>query len=120
LTYTYVIANNSRMELKNWCDEERGRQAWLAREVGVSLPTMTRWVNGQDPIPEHRARQIERATGGVVTMEDMLPDLASEFAYMRTRPSPEMQGQVVLTAGMALGYNGLQSVPSVNAAVKAD
>lgn len=74
------------MKLKNWTDQERGRQAALARIVGVSLPTMTRWVNGQDVIPEDRARQIERATGGAVTMEEMLPDKVAEFEYMRNRP----------------------------------
>ena len=74
------------MKLKQWTDVQRGRQMKLARALGVSLPTMTRWVNGLDQIPEGRARQIERATGSAVTMEDMLPDLAEEFAYMRTRP----------------------------------
>lgn len=102
------------MKLKNWTDEERGRQAQLAREIAVSLPTMTRWTNEQDKIPEDRARQIERATGGAVTCEEMRPDLVEEFAYMRTRPEPEMQGQVVLTAGCALGYDAM------NNEVKAD
>jgi DNA-binding transcriptional regulator YdaS (Cro superfamily) len=50
---------------------------------------MTRWVNGLDVIPENRARQIERATGGAVTCEEMRPDLVAEFAYMRHRPAPE-------------------------------
>lgn len=78
------------MKLKNWTDEKRGRQADLARIVGVSLPTMTRWVNEHDEIPESRARQIERATGGAVTMEEMLPDKVAEFEYMRTRPGVDL------------------------------
>jgi DNA-binding transcriptional regulator YdaS (Cro superfamily) len=84
------------MKLKQWTELERGKQAWLAREIGVSLPTMTRWVNGLDEIPENRTRQIEQATGGVVTCEEMRPDLTAEFEYMRTRPvaglAEEIQG----------------------------
>lgn len=95
------------MKLKTWTDAERGRQAVLARIVGVSLPTMTRWVNEQDEVPETRARQIERATGGAVTMEEMLPHKVAEFEYMRTRPTPELAGQITLVAGDALGYNAI-------------
>lgn len=77
------------MELKNWTNAKRGRSAEIARAVGVSLPTMTRWVNGLDPIPENRCRDIERATNGIVTCEEMRPDLTAEFEYMRTRPAAE-------------------------------
>lgn len=85
------MANNIGMELKNWTNEARGRSADLARAVGVSLPTMTRWVNGTEPIPENRCRQIERVTHGAVTCEEMRPDLVEEFAYMRSRPAPELK-----------------------------
>ena len=76
------------MDLKNWTNQERGRAAVLARAIGVSQPIMARWVSGEE-IPENRARQIERATGGAVTCEEMRPDLVEEFAYMRTRPAAE-------------------------------
>jgi DNA-binding transcriptional regulator YdaS (Cro superfamily) len=76
------------MELKNWTNQERGRAADLARAIGVSQPIMARWVSGEE-IPENRCRQIERATGGAVTCEEMRPDLVAEFAYMRTRPTVE-------------------------------
>lgn len=96
------------MKLKNWTDAERGKQAWLAREVGVSLPTMTRWVNEQDEIPENRCRQIEKATNGAVTCEEMRPDLAADFEYMRKRAAPELAGAAVLLPGDALGYVGAE------------
>ena len=94
------------MKLKNWTDAERGKQAALARAIGVSLPTMNRWVNEQDEIPENRCREIERATNGAVTCEEMRPDLAADFEYMRKRVAPEFAGTAVLLPGDALGYVG--------------
>lgn len=58
-------------------------------------------------MPFERCRPIEEYTEGAVTCEELRPDLVEEFAYMRHRPEPEMQGQVVVQAGDALGYNGL-------------
>lgn len=85
------------MDLKNWTNQERGRAAVLARAIGVSQPIMARWVSGEE-IPENRCRQIERATGGAVTCEEMRPDLIAEFAYMRTRPAVDLANKADFTA----------------------
>lgn len=39
--------------------ERQGRRAtWVARQLGVHRNTMSRWVNGRDPIPRARVAQI--------------------------------------------------------------
>lgn len=84
----------------------------FAKKLGVSQPTLSDWARGKDrggkEIPLERCDQIERESLGAVTCEEMRPDKVAYFAYMRTRPEPEMQGQVVLTAGDAMGYDAIE------------
>lgn len=53
-----------------------GGQANLARELGVSPPTVNQWAHGKRQIPAERCPEIERATGGEVRCEDLRPDVA--------------------------------------------
>lgn len=98
------------MELKTWLDLEYGRVTKLAKAIGVPPSFVSNMANRVKPVPIERCRQIEQYTESAVTCEEMRPDLVEEFAYMRTRPEPEMLGQVVLTAGCALGYDALNDV----------
>ena len=50
-----------------------GGQAALARALGVSPPTVNQWANGERPTPDDRCRQIEFATSGAVTVEELSP-----------------------------------------------
>ena len=106
------------MNLETYLNQPGQSGVAFAKLLGVSQPTVSDWVRGKDNggkvIPEDRARQIERATGGAVTCEEMRPDLVEEFAYMRTRPEPEMTGQAEVQAGAALGFDAM------NNEVKAD
>lgn len=52
-----------------------GRQAELARRVGVTPAAVTQWVRGRRPVPPERCRAIEDATGGAVTRYDLRPDI---------------------------------------------
>lgn len=112
------------MELKTWLDAKNGRRIALARHLGVAPSFVQKLIlpkeQGGKDVPFERCRPIEQYTESAVTCEEMRPDLVEEFAYMRTRPEPEMQGQIVVVAGDALGYDTLQSVPVVEAVVKVD
>jgi DNA-binding transcriptional regulator YdaS (Cro superfamily) len=55
-------------KLRIWLWEARRRQQWLAAELGVSGPTVSRWLNGKR-IPEAPYRKaIARLTRGKVTV----------------------------------------------------
>ena len=67
-----------------------GGQAALARILRVTPPTVNQWINGDRPIPAERCPDIERASGGAVTCEQLRPDLAEQWAYLRgTKPINE-------------------------------
>ena len=61
-----------------------GGQAELARLLGVSSPVVNQWVKGKRPIPLDRCVDIERMTSGRVTCEQLRPDKADAFLYLRT------------------------------------
>ena len=51
-----------------------GSQAHLAEALGVRQPTISEWAKGDRPIPIERCVQIEQATKGAVTRQDLRPD----------------------------------------------
>lgn len=53
-----------------------GRQADLARELGVSPQAVSQWVKGQRPVPPRLALQIEQLTG--VSRHCLRPDVFGE------------------------------------------
>lgn len=71
------------MELKQWCDAERGRQTRLAQALTAENPTrvvhgafiaaMTSDGPGSRPVPARLAPAIERLTGGAVMRWDSRP-----------------------------------------------
>lgn len=50
----------------------------LAEAVGVKPMTVTQWFNRG--LPAHRAKQISDATGGLVTMQELVPQLFEDTA----------------------------------------
>lgn len=62
-----------------------GGQAAMSRNLGVSSPTVNQWTTGIRQIPAERCPEIEKATGGSVTCEELRPDV--DWAFLRgTRP----------------------------------
>lgn len=61
------------MDLKTYLSAKRGRQAQLAKAVGVFAPDVSRWADGSRPIPEKYGWPIELATGGAVTRRELFP-----------------------------------------------
>lgn len=60
-----------------------GSQKSLADAVGVTPATVNQWVSGKRPVPSERCIDIERITAGAVTCEELRPDLAERWAYLR-------------------------------------
>lgn len=62
------------MNLKEWAQQSRGRQAALASHLGVPRPNVCSWVSGKKSPSIKTALIIERFTGGEVTRKDLFPD----------------------------------------------
>ncbi|MES2909867.1 MAG: Cro/CI family transcriptional regulator [Pseudomonadota bacterium] len=71
------------MKLSDWLEVSRGRGTQLAQAIGVSPVLVSQWASGARDMPIERCVPIERATGGAVTCEEMRPDKAADFAYLR-------------------------------------
>ncbi len=65
-----------------------GSQAKLARTLGVPAVLISQWANQKRPVPLDRCVQIEQATEGQVTCEELRPDKAWYWAYLRATCSP--------------------------------
>lgn len=55
--------------------EIAGGQAALGRAVGASQKHVWNWLNRQKQVPGVRVLAIEKATKGVVTRQELRPDL---------------------------------------------
>lgn len=62
--------------------EIAGSQKNLAVLIGVKHQTLWAWL-ARGNIPAERCPDIERATQGAVTCEELRPDLAEQWAYLR-------------------------------------
>jgi DNA-binding transcriptional regulator YdaS (Cro superfamily) len=60
-----------------------GGVAALARALNLAPPTVSQWISGDRPIPTDRCIEVEKITKGAVTCEEMRPDLAAHWAYIR-------------------------------------
>lgn len=63
------------MTLSEFLMPRSGRHATIARALGVSESLVTQWSRGAKPIPHERCPQIEAATDGILTCEQLRPDL---------------------------------------------
>ena len=61
------------MNLKDWANQTRGRQAALAAFLNVPAPNVCSWVSGQKQPSIKTAVAIEQFTGGKVTRKDLFP-----------------------------------------------
>jgi len=73
------------MNLKNYTTKERGRAASLGRELGIPSVLISQWANGTRQVPAERCPEIEKATAGIVTCEDLRPDV--DWKYLRGTPA---------------------------------
>jgi DNA-binding transcriptional regulator YdaS (Cro superfamily) len=66
-----------------------GAQAALAKILKVPPVLISQWANGKRFVPMERCVQIEQATCGAVTCEELRPDKADDFDYLRTNQPTE-------------------------------
>lgn len=77
------------MNLSQYLSERRGRQVALAIDIPAHAPDISRWAKGKRPIPFEYGAAIERATGGLVTRQEMFPnDWSRIWPELIPTPSP--------------------------------
>lgn len=81
--------DSKNTELKAWCDAERGRYTSLANHLQCAVSFVSKMADGEKPIPLDMCDRIEAHTG--IACEVLLPEKAEYFAYMRSRPAPELK-----------------------------
>ena len=59
-------------------------QSDLARNLGISPVLVNQWSNEVRQVPAERCPDIEAATGGAVTCEELRPDV--NWAVVRSAP----------------------------------
>lgn len=59
-----------------------GSQSALAKAIGCAPQDVNNWLR-RGNVTAERCIDIERATDGVVTCEELRPDLADRWAYLR-------------------------------------
>lgn len=72
------------MKLLEYLCSVRGRVNELAKEINAPAALISQWKNGSRQVPAERCIDIERATDGAVTCEELRPDLADRWAYLRS------------------------------------
>lgn len=53
----------------------------MAHALGINPTLISQWNTGKRPIPAARCPAIEKATGGLVTCEELRPDV--DWGYLR-------------------------------------
>lgn len=67
-------------QMRLWLTGHR-TQGWLARQLGVSRPTVYRWVQGENSPDPVRRRQVQDLSQGLVQFDDWYTDEEFEAAY---------------------------------------
>ncbi|MCW5323719.1 transcriptional regulator [Verminephrobacter aporrectodeae subsp. tuberculatae] len=70
------------MNLKTYLSSRRGRAAHLAKAIGVSPVTIHNWAyDAGKQVPAERCPEIEKIASGLVTCEELRPDV--DWGYLR-------------------------------------
>ncbi|QWA09822.1 helix-turn-helix domain-containing protein [Sodalis ligni] len=69
------------MNLRTYTGLQRGQATLLGKLLGVNSSLISQWANGIRAIPAERCPEIEKATSGAVTCEELRPDV--DWAYLR-------------------------------------
>jgi DNA-binding transcriptional regulator YdaS (Cro superfamily) len=92
------------MNLRTYLDQERGRASKLARILSVSPVTVHQWGGGKK-VPTARCIEIEEATKGAVTCEELRPDLSRHWAVLRGSSSRRGAKQEIDDGQSALPFS---------------
>lgn len=73
------------MDLKTYLSKKRGRASALAKALDVTPVTIHNWAHDEDKqVPAERCPDIEKLTFGEVRCEELRPDLADKWSYLRS------------------------------------
>ena len=75
LKHRYIVGMSSTPTPVATACELAGGQAKLATLLGVTPSAVHQWVKGVREVPAERCPEIEAATGGQVTCEQLRPDV---------------------------------------------
>lgn len=75
------------MKLATYLNRNPGAASRLARALSVTTVSVSEWKRGLKYPSFENAVAIDAETGGVVTAEEMRPDLAWAIRYLRQRPA---------------------------------
>lgn len=64
--------------------ETQGGIPNLAKHLNVSEVTVYQWANGVRPVPPLRAIEMDELSVGSVPCEQITPEWAARFSYLRT------------------------------------
>lgn len=82
------------MTLSEWITKKRGRAPRLAEALGLPNPARAvlvyQWAGGSRQVPAERCPDIEAATGGAVTCEELRPDVS--WHVLRNAPLVDRGG----------------------------
>ena len=70
------------MDLKTYLSLEGKTAAALAKDINVPASVVSQWRTGIRPVPAEHCPKIEKATGGHVTCEELLPGV--DWAFIRS------------------------------------
>lgn len=71
------------MDILTYLKTSNCTQADFARALSVTPAYINQIITGIRRVPSERCSEIERVTGGLVTCEELRPDLAEHWAYLR-------------------------------------
>lgn len=96
------------MTLSEWLKERSGRGRALALGIGVPQSFVSKMVSGEKQVPVEQCVPIERFTLGAVTCEELRPDKAADFAYLREGATPQPTTGPAAGAMVPLLQSGLE------------
>ena len=84
-----------------------GAQTALAKLLGVPPVLVNQWANKKRAVPLDRCVQIEQVTNRAVTCEELRPDKADYWAYLRA------SGQSTASTDVSIDFPASSSNPSI-------
>lgn len=73
------------MDLKTYLASTDTLSRDFAVQLGVHASMVSQWLTGRRKVSANYCLAIEHATAGAVTCEELRPDLARHWAYMRQK-----------------------------------
>ena len=87
------------MDLKQYV-AERGRQTALAAQIKAQPQLVWQWANGVKAVPSERCGDIELASEGAVTCEELRPDVHWHRVVDGAWPHPMGRPLIDITHGL--------------------